>query len=139
VTAIIIQMKDMRQIDPATAPNRLREWRTRRGRTLEQLAEAMGTSRMQLSRLETGNRETTINWLEKAARALDVSVGDLLAHRHNATILSEGEAQLINKLRAMPPERASSVHAVAESMASYTAPPILRPLDAPRATEPRAA
>jgi len=58
--------------------NRLREWRLARGVTLERLAAAVGTDKTQISRLETGQRRLTLEWMERIARALKCRPADLM-------------------------------------------------------------
>lgn len=54
------------------------EWEMDKGRTLAWLAEELGISRSQLSRIMKGERRWTEENLEKAARALGVLPEDLL-------------------------------------------------------------
>lgn len=63
----------------------LQAWRHKRNLTLEELAEEVGTSRGQVSDLETGAAKkdrppTRFNrdWIEKMSKALDVSGGHLI-------------------------------------------------------------
>lgn len=58
--------------------NRLRHWRTHRGLTLEQLADAAGTSHQQIMRLERGERRLTLDWMVRLAQPLGVEPRDLL-------------------------------------------------------------
>lgn len=58
--------------------NRIREWREKRGLTLERLGEATGTSTQQISRLEHGQRRLTDEWLGRLATALSVDKADLI-------------------------------------------------------------
>ena len=52
--------------------------RKKLGLTGGQLAEMVGTSAQQISRLETGDRKLTIGWIQKLAPHLGISVGELL-------------------------------------------------------------
>lgn len=61
--------------------NRLREFRKARGLTLEQVAEAVGTSHQQVQRLETGARRLTLEWLTRLAAAMEYEPADLIG-RH---------------------------------------------------------
>jgi transcriptional regulator with XRE-family HTH domain len=58
--------------------NRIKELRDARGWTQEMLAERMGTSQQHLGRLERETRRLNTDWLERAARALEVRIEDLL-------------------------------------------------------------
>lgn len=59
-------------------PNRIREWRERRDLTQDALADATGTSKMQISRLERGERRLTQGWMERIAEVLGCRPADLL-------------------------------------------------------------
>lgn len=48
--------------------------------TQEELAERAGTSKVQISRLETGTRRLNSTWLERIAASLDVQPYELLPH-----------------------------------------------------------
>lgn len=52
------------------APNRLRELREARGLTLADLAERLGTTNQQISHLELGKRQLTVDWLRRLGEAL---------------------------------------------------------------------
>jgi transcriptional regulator with XRE-family HTH domain len=53
------------------APNRLRELREARGLTLAELADRVGTTNQQISHLELGKRQLTVEWLRRLGDALD--------------------------------------------------------------------
>jgi antitoxin component HigA of HigAB toxin-antitoxin module len=59
---------DRREAPP---PNRIRELREARGLTLEDLAHRVGTTNQQISHLELGKRQLTVEWLRRLAKALD--------------------------------------------------------------------
>lgn len=54
----------------ASLPNRIRPLREERGLTQDTLAERVGTTKMQISRLERGERRLTQGWMEKIGAAL---------------------------------------------------------------------
>jgi transcriptional regulator with XRE-family HTH domain len=58
--------------------NRIRQYRQRRGMTLKNLADAIGTTPQSVSRLETGNMTLSTDWLVRFASALRVHPTDLL-------------------------------------------------------------
>ena len=58
--------------------NPIRVWREYRGMTQQQVAEIAGISKPYLSQLETGQRRGTTEVLSAVARALDVSLEDLV-------------------------------------------------------------
>jgi DNA-binding XRE family transcriptional regulator len=88
VTTLVNPVKDV--ISPAWAwdespeqplcdmPNRIRPLRLARKLTLEQVAERIGTSVQQLSRLEKGERRLNEDWMRLIATALGVGPADLL-------------------------------------------------------------
>lgn len=55
------------------SPNRIRELRKGRGWTLEHLADHVGTTPKQLSRLERGERNLTQDWMLRISEALGTS------------------------------------------------------------------
>jgi DNA-binding XRE family transcriptional regulator len=58
--------------------NPLRVWREYRGLTQQQVAEAAGISKPYLSQLESGQRKGTTEVLQAVAKALNVSLDDLV-------------------------------------------------------------
>lgn len=60
------------------ATSYIKDWRLYRQMTLEQVATTCSATRSQISRLESGERRLTLDWLEKIAAALDVAPNDLL-------------------------------------------------------------
>jgi transcriptional regulator with XRE-family HTH domain len=52
------------------APNRLRKLREARGLTLAELADRVGTTNQQISHLELGKRQLTVEWLRRLGDAL---------------------------------------------------------------------
>jgi transcriptional regulator with XRE-family HTH domain len=59
-------------------PNKIKAWRKHRGKTQEQLAEALGISVGHLSRIESGEREYMQSLLEAAAEYLETDPASLL-------------------------------------------------------------
>lgn len=57
---------------------RIKEWRAKRGLSQRDLADVSGVSREYIARLELGQHDPTLSTLEKLAKALKVSVADLL-------------------------------------------------------------
>lgn len=58
---------------------RIRELRRLKKKTLDELGAEIGMSAGQLSKVETGGRRVSTDWLAKIAKALDVSLADLVA------------------------------------------------------------
>lgn len=78
VTVSEMPRKSKIQGDP---PNRIHEVRAKKGMTLQQVADLAKTYRQTVSRLEKGEMELTVAWLEKIASALDVAPAQLLPGR----------------------------------------------------------
>ncbi len=66
-------------------PNRIGELRAQRRISQQDLAEQIGTSNQQISRLETGKGNLTQEWMRKIADALGVSPADLLPEEERAS------------------------------------------------------
>ena len=58
--------------------NPIRVWREHRGLTQQQLADLAGISKPYLSQLESGRRSGSIDVLSALARALGLSIDDLI-------------------------------------------------------------
>lgn len=58
--------------------NFLRHWRKKKGLTLEELAEKVGTTKAVVSLLENEKRPLSAKWLRKFAEALDTTPGRIL-------------------------------------------------------------
>lgn len=56
----------------------LREWRLAKGLTQPELAQRTGTIKSEISRLEKGSRRMTIEWMNKFAKTMGITVEDLL-------------------------------------------------------------
>ncbi|MDL5351409.1 helix-turn-helix transcriptional regulator [Microbacterium sp. zg-YB36] len=65
-------------MDPLTMGRRIRQLRTARGMTLDELARAVARAPSQLSMIENGRREPKLTLLRAIARALDTSLDALL-------------------------------------------------------------
>ncbi len=93
---------------PATVPSEptdlapivgvnLRRLRTRRGLSLERLAQISGVSRAMLGQIELGQSAPTINVLWKIARALEVTFSALISSRtqSGALVLRSSQSKLL--------------------------------------------
>lgn len=67
-------------MDETRPPHFLRQWRIHRGMTQEQLADALGTSKSQISELERFNLQLSPKWLRRLSPILDVQQGHLIDH-----------------------------------------------------------
>ena len=75
----------------------LRRLRTRRGLSLERLAQISGVSRAMLGQIELGQSAPTINVLWKIARALEVTFSALISARtqSGALVLRSAESKIL--------------------------------------------
>ena len=92
----------------------VREWRKRRGMSLEKLAEAAGISRSYLNEIELGKKTANENRMRQIARALDVRVEDLLAPRERREL----EETLLRLLEQLPPDEQRKLIRIAEALAA---------------------
>jgi len=70
------------EVDPLTLGRRIRQLRTQRGMTLDQLAAAVERAPSQLSMIENGHREPKLTLLRAIARALGTTLDALLESEH---------------------------------------------------------
>lgn len=87
---------DAADLAPVVGAN-LRRLRTRRGLSLERLAQISGVSRAMLGQIELGQSAPTINVLWKIARALEVTFSALISSRTQAgaLVLRSAESKLL--------------------------------------------
>lgn len=93
---------------------RLRELRTERGLTLQQVAERSNLDVSTLSRLESGKRRLALDHVPALAQALGVSSDDLLAGRSQLDPRVRSEARVFDGLTMWPLTRrgaAGGLHA----------------------------
>src|SRR5689334_13345223 len=72
------ELPDDEGVDSLTIGRRIRQLRTERGMTLEELAAAVDRAPSQLSMIENGRREARLSLLQSIARALGTSLDALL-------------------------------------------------------------
>jgi len=58
--------------------NRIKDWRLKRGWSMQQLADAAETTRSQIDKLERGERRLTVDWMQRLATPLGCAPADLL-------------------------------------------------------------
>lgn len=58
--------------------NRIREFRAARGWSLQRLADASGTSKSQIDKLEKGERRLTVDWMVRLAKPLGCDPRELM-------------------------------------------------------------
>lgn len=82
----------MTGMDHRLAGQRIKAWRTARGLTQRELADLIGTTNQQIARLESGQRQITVDWLYRIANKFGVSITDVLEgspHQAEASALDE--------------------------------------------------
>jgi len=90
------ELGDTADLAPVVGVN-LRRLRTKRGLSLEKLAQSSGVSRAMLGQIELGQSAPTINVLWKIARALEVTFSALIASSTKAgvRVLRSSDAKLL--------------------------------------------
>jgi transcriptional regulator with XRE-family HTH domain len=104
-------------------PNRINELRRMAGLTQEALANLLGTSKMNVSRYETGKQDLTIDWMRRFAEALGCEPAEILSDQDNPMRLRPTERQLITRFRSGSPDRQDDLRRVAETLIPYTPQP----------------
>ena len=69
---------DHEEVDTLTIGRRIRQLRTARGMTLDDLAGAVGRAPSQMSMIENGRREAKLTLLQAIARALECKLDQIL-------------------------------------------------------------
>ncbi|HEY6039596.1 MAG TPA: helix-turn-helix domain-containing protein [Kofleriaceae bacterium] len=95
-TATTAAAGESTDLAPVVGAN-LRRLRTRRGLSLERLAQISGVSRAMLGQIELGQSAPTINVLWKIARALEVTFSALISARtqSGALVLRSAESKIL--------------------------------------------
>jgi transcriptional regulator with XRE-family HTH domain len=65
-------------VEDVLMPNRLKEIRTKRKLSQQQLADLVGTSNPQIGRLENGQRKLTREWAERLASSLNCTAAEIM-------------------------------------------------------------
>jgi transcriptional regulator with XRE-family HTH domain len=91
-----VSAQETADLAPVVGTN-LRRLRTRRGLSLERLAQISGVSRAMLGQIELGQSAPTINVLWKIARALEVTFSALISARtqSGALVLRSQESKIL--------------------------------------------
>lgn len=77
-------------------PNRIRELRQQAKLTMDQLAERVGTSNQQISKLELGKAKLTVEWMRRLAPALGCAPVDLMMEKGTALEPHPHRLHLVN-------------------------------------------
>jgi transcriptional regulator with XRE-family HTH domain len=90
----------------AGVPNRIREFRLKKGMTADELARAIKTTQGTISRLEAGRQTISLDWIYKIAAVLGVSATDLLEEDPAVTYaLVEGDIRRGPPFDMFPPDK----------------------------------
>lgn len=98
-------------------PNRIRELRLKRGLSQTVLGERVGLTQGQVGHLENGARNLTLEWMKRIARAMDVSVAELLIDEDNPDRLDPEERQLVEAMRRVAGPARQHMKAMAQAIA----------------------
>lgn len=85
--------------------NRIRFWRQQRGWTLQQLAEATGTTRAQIDKLERGHRRLTVDWMVRLAKPLGCDPRSLMTTAPHPATTAAPDRIPLHPLQAQPRAR----------------------------------
>lgn len=113
----VLQFPIMPKKRDFTPTNRIRDRRQAAGLTLTALAQRLETTAAQVQRLEIGDRELTLHWMQRIARALDCSPADLLLPQDGG--LTETERDLVDIVRDAPDSGRAAIYGVAESQRAF--------------------
>lgn len=86
--------------------------RVQKKMTQKDVAEAIGASVQQISKLENGERKLAPEWLERLSKALNCSKGELLGEEG----VSEEEREILNMYKNLTPEKKQAVKAMLKAL-----------------------
>ena len=69
-------------------PNSIKVWRLAKGWSLQQLADACGTNKSQINKLEKGERRLTVDWMVRLAKPLGRTPQELLPEAFQTLLMS---------------------------------------------------
>lgn len=85
--------------------------RQKKGLTQRQIAEAIGTTPTQVSKLENGTRKLAPEWLERLSSALGCTKAELLGEEPEAGLNPE-ELKLLEDFRALDPDKKENIRLI---------------------------
>ena len=92
--------------------NPLYAMRVQKKMTQKDVAEAIGASVQQISKLENGERKLAPEWLERLSKALNCSKGELLGEEG----VSEEEREILDMYKNLTPEKKQAVKAMLKAL-----------------------
>ncbi len=127
MTANILKWPHMARKQLTEYPNRVRYWRDQAGLKQEELGKLVGLSKVQISRIELGQRDLNFGYARRIAHALGVMTADLLTEEDNP-LAADPQLRDINiNYQLASDEGRNSIAAVAESSAHFKAGPKILP------------
>ncbi len=79
--------------------HKVTQLRKKKGMTMRELADAVGTSQQQIDRLEKGKRRMTLDWIYSISKALDCDLIDLLPADYHPHSGRTARARVVGKLK----------------------------------------
>lgn len=101
--------------------NRIAQIRQLKGMSLTEVATAASTTKAQIQKLEKGERRLTLDWMERIARALGVSVIDLIPGGASNQGSQKVDDQIISMINMMSDKDKRMLLNVAEGLFSRSA------------------
>lgn len=89
--------------------------RRKRGLTQKDIAEAIGTTANQISRLENGDRKLAPEWLERLSKALGCTKAELLGE---TPVLTPQDKALLDLYNDLPEEHKETILKIVRDMAA---------------------
>ncbi|HSV28777.1 MAG TPA: helix-turn-helix transcriptional regulator [Candidatus Omnitrophota bacterium] len=100
--------------------NRIREIRQDRGLSQEQLADKVGTTKAQISKLEKSQRRLTDQWMRRLAVALECHPGELFAD--TPVGITPEEQAILDLYRGLSEPDKQAAYRVVDAMAKSHEP-----------------
>ena len=100
-------------------PNRIYEMRKARGLSQEVVGQALGVTKMTVSRIERGLNEPDLGQLRTIATLFRCTVADLLSDADNPDRLDDSEKTLFHRYRSAEPDQRRNIQAVTEALVPF--------------------
>jgi transcriptional regulator with XRE-family HTH domain len=110
---------DRRVANDDEAPNRIREWREKRGLSQVDLARLLHVTPSALNKVEKGTRGLDQLWMRRIGAALNVSPAELLPAEDNPWALDSEERKLIDSYRHAEERDREKLQIVADVVLGY--------------------
>jgi transcriptional regulator with XRE-family HTH domain len=127
MTAHIVKFPSMARKTLSDYPNRVRFWRDQVGLKQEELGKLVGLSKVQISRIELGQRDLNFGYARRIAAALGVATADLLTELDNPVAADPKLSEINKNYRLATDEGRNTIAAVAQSSAQFRAGPKILP------------